>query len=338
MDSFTHIFLGGCLGQIALGKKAGRKAVLWGAIADTVPDFDIFSAFFVHPVDLLLIHRGFTHSILFACLFSLLGAVLLSRLYDKLGIAWKEWAMVLALGSFSHLFIDSLTNYGTGLFEPFSHYRVAFTTIFIADPVFTLPMMIGFIVLVLKRPPLNIKNRFAGVALTLASIYLVWTFVNKSHFESFFRKQFAAQHITIRDQVVAPSPLNNILWGTMGKVDSGYYSGYHSLCSKGDSVLFTFIPNNESMARPWNGQREFELLRRFTKGYSCISVGDDGRPYFNDLRDGVIKGWTQPIGHFTFSYPLVRYSKDTSQLIKANPWPNDGFDGLNSLWDKMWGK
>ena len=45
MDSLTHIVLGGCLGHLALGKKAGRKAVVWGAIADTIPDLDVLQAF-----------------------------------------------------------------------------------------------------------------------------------------------------------------------------------------------------------------------------------------------------------------------------------------------------
>ena len=68
MDSLTHVVLGGCLGQVVLGKKLGRKAIVWGAIADTIPDLDIFCNFFIHPVHGLLIHRGFTHSILFAFL------------------------------------------------------------------------------------------------------------------------------------------------------------------------------------------------------------------------------------------------------------------------------
>jgi inner membrane protein len=33
MDSLTHIVAGACIGEIALGKKIGRKAMLWGALA-----------------------------------------------------------------------------------------------------------------------------------------------------------------------------------------------------------------------------------------------------------------------------------------------------------------
>jgi inner membrane protein len=337
MDSFTHLFLGGCLGHVCLGKKAGRKAVWWGAVADTVPDLDIFSGFFVHPVDALLIHRGITHSILFAILFSLAGGRGLAELYKKDNIPWRSWTLLLGLGTFSHLFIDSLTNYGTGLLEPFSGLRFSFTTIFIADPFFTFPMMVAFIILVFKRPSLKLKTSFATSALILSSAYIVFTFVNKIRFESFFKKQFQEHQIPIIALRVSPAPLNNILWGTMGKTDQGYYSGYHSIFSKEDTVHFTFIPKQEHLALPWKGQHEFELLRRFTQGYSCISTGKDGVLYFNDLRDGIVKGWSSSPGGFTFSYPLVKDPKDTNHLIRASPWSRE-MNGFDSLWDKMWGK
>ncbi|MEP7321771.1 MAG: metal-dependent hydrolase [Saprospiraceae bacterium] len=338
MDSFTHVFLGGCLGHLALGKRAGRKAIWWGALADTVPDLDIFSGFFVHPVDALLIHRGFTHSILFAVLFSFVGGIGLARLYKKEKIPWDSWCLVLALGIFSHLFIDSLTNYGTGLLEPFNGLRFSYATIFIADPTFTFPLLIAFFVLIFKRPTIKIKTLFSSSALFMSSLYLVFTFFNKVHFESYFKKQFDDQHIPVLSQRVAPSPFNNILWGVMGKTDSGYYSGYHSLFSKTDTVHFIFIPGHDVLAEPWKGQHEFELLRRFTQGYSCLNTGKDGMLYFNDLRDGVVKGWVEPFEGFNFSYPLVRDQKDSMHLIKANPWSRSGFNGMQELWKKMWGK
>jgi inner membrane protein len=338
MDSFTHLFLGGCLGHVALGKRAGRKAIWWGALADTVPDLDIFSGLFVHPVDALLIHRGITHSILFAILFSLTGSLILARLYKKDKIPWRSWCLVLALGTSSHLFIDSLTNYGTGLLEPFSGLRFSYTTIFIADPSFTFPMLIAFMVLIFKQPSLRLRNIFSSCALILSGLYLVFTFFNKAHFESYFKKQFTDRHIPIWSQRVAPSPFNNIVWGVMGKTENGFYSGYHSLFSKEDTVHFTFIPDHEDLAAPFKGQHEFELLRRFTQGYSGISTGKDGIRYLNDLRDGVVRGWMDPYEGFNFSYPLVRDQKDTSHLIKANPWSRSGFDGMEELWNKMWGK
>ena len=40
MDSLTQIVLGAAVGEVALGKKVGNKAMLYGAIAGTIPDLD----------------------------------------------------------------------------------------------------------------------------------------------------------------------------------------------------------------------------------------------------------------------------------------------------------
>ena len=42
MDSLTQIVLGGAIGELIAGKRMGNKAVLWGAIAGTIPDLDVF--------------------------------------------------------------------------------------------------------------------------------------------------------------------------------------------------------------------------------------------------------------------------------------------------------
>jgi inner membrane protein len=41
MDSLTQIVLGASVGEAVAGKKIGNKAMLWGAIAGTIPDLDV---------------------------------------------------------------------------------------------------------------------------------------------------------------------------------------------------------------------------------------------------------------------------------------------------------
>lgn len=335
MDSLTHVVLGGCLGQVILGKKIGRKAIMWGAIADTIPDLDVFCNFFIHPVQGLFVHRGFTHSLLFAFLCSFILGKLLSIKYKNESAGFFEWTALMAAGLFSHLFIDSLTNYGTGLLEPFCSHRFAYTTIFIADPGFTIPMLIAFILLLFKNISHSVKQKFAAGALLVSGIYLLWTFRNRSYFESLFASQFQKQGISISDQEPTPSPLNNILWGTMGKVDSGYYSGFSSLFSTDKSIKFHFIPKNDSLAKAFEGQKEYEMLRRFAKGYSCISVLEDGLPYFHDLRFGTATGWSDTIGGFSFTYPLKLDSLNKGHLIRYSPW-RAKWEGTRGLWQKIW--
>ena len=70
MDSLTQIILGAAVGEVVLGKKIGNKAMLYGAIAGTIPDLDVLASFFTDTVSALEIHRGFTHSIFFSVLFA----------------------------------------------------------------------------------------------------------------------------------------------------------------------------------------------------------------------------------------------------------------------------
>ena len=70
MDSLTQIVLGAACGELALGKKIGNKALLFGAIGGTIPDLDVFvgSWLFNNEIDSMAFHRGFMHSIVFAIL------------------------------------------------------------------------------------------------------------------------------------------------------------------------------------------------------------------------------------------------------------------------------
>ena len=55
MDSITQIVLGAACGEIALGKKIGNKAILFGAIGGTIPDLDVLigSLYYSNEIDSL---------------------------------------------------------------------------------------------------------------------------------------------------------------------------------------------------------------------------------------------------------------------------------------------
>lgn len=68
MDSLTQIVLGAAVGEVVLGKKIGNKAILYGAIAGTIPDLDVLARSLFDPLTANELHRGPTHSILFCLL------------------------------------------------------------------------------------------------------------------------------------------------------------------------------------------------------------------------------------------------------------------------------
>ena len=91
MDSLTQIVLGAAIGELAQGKKLGNRAMIWGAIASTIPDLDVFvGKLYSNPVDELAFHRGISHSFFFAATFAYLMSVLTYWIYDK-KLYEKSW-------------------------------------------------------------------------------------------------------------------------------------------------------------------------------------------------------------------------------------------------------
>jgi len=138
MDSITHLALGACMGEAFAGKKLGKKAMLWGALAHGLPDIDFISSFWMSTPAGLLAHRGFTHSFLFCVVAALLFAPIAERLHRPNDIRLWQWVVFFGAVIFIHIFIDAFNNYGVGWFEPFSHRRISFNAIYVADPFFSI--------------------------------------------------------------------------------------------------------------------------------------------------------------------------------------------------------
>jgi len=83
MDSVTHIVLGACVGEVLMDKKAGKKALLWGALAQSIPDIDFINGAWMPLTKELMAHRGITHSFLFALLASFFLALVAKQWHKK---------------------------------------------------------------------------------------------------------------------------------------------------------------------------------------------------------------------------------------------------------------
>jgi inner membrane protein len=139
MDPITHVAAGVLIAQ------AGRErfpANTWfvplAAFAAWMPDLDNIVTFF-GPEAYMRYHRGYTHSILGATVMAWLLAWLVARFWRE---ASRGRLFILYLSCvLSHLFLDVITAYGTQLFLPFSHARIAVSAVYIVDPVFTLALI-----------------------------------------------------------------------------------------------------------------------------------------------------------------------------------------------------
>ncbi|HEY6160887.1 MAG TPA: metal-dependent hydrolase [Bacteroidia bacterium] len=309
MDSVTHLVMGATFGDALLGKKIGKPAMLWGALAASIPDIDVIFVPFFDPPFSLTIHRGFTHSVLFAVLVIPLLAYLFSKRYNR-AASFKDWSILFALGLFSHIFIDACTSYGTGWFEPFSHYRVTFNNIFVADPVYTLPLLVSTIALWIIRKDSGRRGRWQKIGLVGSTLYLGLTFANKAYVNSVFHSSLEEQQIKASRFFSTPTPLNNLLWMGVAEDSTGYHIGYFSDLDKDHHIAFHYVPKNDSLLAG-KDPAVVETLKWFSGNYYCVT-GNDSAVRFNDLRFGQFPGWVDPNAPFAFSFNLNRKGKQNA--------------------------
>lgn len=316
MDSLTHIVLGAAIGEAVLGKKIGRKAMLVGALADTIPDFDVFASPCFSDAQQLLVHRGITHSIFFVVLMSPVLGVLFSKLFKKTEVHWKSWSFLFFLGMFTHILIDSLTAYGTGWFEPFSSYRVSFNTIFVADPFYTLPFLICLLIALIAKNGTPRRIKWNKIGLWISTLYLIFTIVNKWHVHDVMKTSFDENKLVADDFVTTPTPLNNFLWMAYSHDSLGSWIGYYSVFDKSKNIPFKRIERNDSLLIPLLGDENLKLLKQFSKGHYAITKVDS-TIYFNDIRFGQIGGWDDSDPSFPLAYRLTNNTDNSMALDRG---------------------
>jgi inner membrane protein len=316
MDSLTHVVLGAAIGEAVLGKKIGRKAMLWGAVADTIPDFDVFASPCFSDAQQLLVHRGFTHSFLFIVLMSPLLGWLFSKWYKRANVDWRSWTWLFFCGMFSHVLLDSLTAYGTGWFEPFSNYRVSFNTIFVADIFYTLPFLICVVIALIAKNGSEKRRKWNRAGLWISSLYLLFTIINKMHIQDLTESKLAENHIQVEDVVTTPTPLNNFLWMSYSKDATGYWFGYHSVFDKTNDIDFYHVNKKDSLIIPFENNESVKLLKRFSKGHYIMST-NDSLVFFNDIRFGQMGGWNGPDSAFVFSFKLNKNADNSTALNRS---------------------
>ena len=334
MDSLTHTVLGICLGDAIAGKKMGKRAMLYGALANNLPDIDVVSSLWMSQADGLLAHRGFTHSIIFAVAMTPLLAVFFHRRFRNEYANLNDWLLLFGSGLFIHIFIDALTSYGTGWFEPFSHHRITFNILFVADVLYTLPFLAGAVMLIVLTKDHPRRRFWQRLAIGLNLLYLVFALRNKIIIDRDAKATFAGQGIAYTGYFTTPTPLNNFLWFVVASTNDGYYSGYRSILDTFDMPLYYFS-KNDSLLKPYSEQDDVKKLVRFADGYYALTASN-GEVILNDLRFGQVNGWTDPAGPFVFRYSLSK-NADNDLVIQRGRMEAFSRQSIRRLFSRMKG-
>src|SRR5688572_23438202 len=193
MDSLSQVALGAAVGVAVMGRRVPVwQSALWGGICGTLPDFD---AFIDHgdPVRNMTFHRAESHALFYLTLVAPLLALLPAWIHRGRNAGFGRWWLMVWLALVTHPLLDAMTIYGTQLLLPFTDYPFGVGSIFIIDPLYTLPLLIGVAAALALHSRRGLSWNAAGLALSTA--YLAWSFVAQTHVERIARDSLAAQGI-----------------------------------------------------------------------------------------------------------------------------------------------
>jgi len=331
MDSLTQIVLGAAVGEAVLGKKIGNKAMLYGAIAGTIPDLDVLASHFTDTVTALSIHRGFTHSIVFSVIFAPIFAYIVTR-YETYK-HFKNWCWLFFFAFITHPILDAHTTWGTQLFWPLD-IRLDFKTIFVIDPLYTLPFL-GFLILTMFQKRTSKKRQlYNKLGLIISTAYLALTFALKGLAFHQFVAALKSQKINYLQIDTRPAPLNTILWSANIETEDAYLLGYYSFFDT-KPIAFESYPKNHQLLGDLANEAPVKKMIAMTEGWYTITE-INGNLYFNDLRFGLFNLEPQSQS-FVFQYKIAIDQDGKVQFFEAPKDTSDGAKLLAALWTRMKG-
>lgn len=318
MDSFTQIAIGCATAELVAGKQLKNKTFLYGSIIGTIPDLDVIVGKFMSTVDGVAIHRGLSHSLLFfVFLAPILGFIVFK--IEKGKIDYKTATSLAFWCLLTHVILDTFTSWGTQVLWPLDT-KFAFKTIFVIDPLYTIPLAICLIY-VFKSKNYFQRKKYLKIGLLLSSAYLLLTCVLKLAAVNQFEKALSQQNIAAQELIVKPTAFNTILWNANIATSDGYFLGDYSFFDS-QSISFTFYERDSVLEKKLEQVTDFEKLKHISEGWYTISE-DEGILYFNDLRFGLLNTNPQK-PQFAFSYAFVM---DKEQKLVAKEVPKAKRDG-----------
>jgi inner membrane protein len=332
MDSLSQLALGAAVGVAVMGRRtAVWKAALWGGVCGTLPDLDALLDF-GDAVKNMTYHRAESHGLFYLTLISPLIAWIVSRIHGEAAL-FKRWWLALWLALFTHPLLDTFTIYGTQILQPFSELPYGIGSIFIIDPLYTLPLLIGVIAALVSRGK---GLRWNAVGLAFSTSYLMWGVLVQAHVLNIAKTSLAARGIVsekIGEKMFAtPAPFNTILWRVVVMRENGFEEGFYSLLDRERTIRFDAFPHDKTL---FDSTKNFWAVQRmawFTRGFFAMNERG-GKAILSDLRMG-----QEP--NYVFSFVVAeRQSPTFAEVVPSIGVGSRGApgEGLAWVWTRLKG-
>lgn len=301
MDSLTQFVLGATIGSLTLGTTISpRRAAILGGLVATLPDLDVLLPA-ADPIEAFVTHRGFSHSVIVHTLVTPVFGLLVERIDSRLAARrWLTWGMIW-LALVTHALLDSFTTYGTRILWPLSDTAFSWSSIFIIDPLYTLPLLVAVVMALADR---RSARRAAGIALVLSTVYLGWTLVAERIAAIKVASALQAAGIVPERLMMIPMPFNSLLWRGLVINGDTYVNVYRSILDREAAAPVFVHSRGPGVPIPAGAEGAVAAVATFTGGFHGFERVDDGL-VLSDLRLGV------PPNH-VFSFRIARFEGEAA--------------------------
>lgn len=329
MDSVTQLLLGAAVGEAALGRKVGHKAIAWGAVCGTLPDLDVFIPLGDAVRDFTY-HRGPSHSLFVLAALTPLIVWLIRKLHPGAAAHRTGWYALVYLVFATHVLLDSFTVYGTQIFWPLVSTPMTWSTIFIIDPAYTVPLLLGVTAaLAARRQAWGYRANAAGLA--LSSLYLAWSLGAKLYVEDVARDALAGQGIEAERLLTTPTPFNTVLWRAVAvAADGDYYEGYYSLFDRGAPIPWQQHDSAPELLAGIADEWAVQRLQWFTKGFYRVDREGDAI-VITDLRMGLEPDYAFSFKVGEISNPHAVAEHPPQRVRRERP-----LEAVRWVWTRIW--
>jgi len=328
MDSLSQLALGAAVGMATMGRRTALwKAALWGGVCGTLPDLD---AFIDHgdPIRDMTFHRAESHALFWLTLAAPLLAAAIARLHGEWTL-FRRWWLAVWLVLVTHPLLDWMTVYGTQLALPFTDRPFALGSLFIIDPLYTVPLLVGVIAALILRNTRGLRWNHVGLA--LSTLYLAWSVGAQQQVRAVAQASLSQQGITAERLLVTPTAFNTVLWRVLAVSGDTYHEGFYSLLDDTPRIDFDAFPRGTALYEATRDHWHVARMAWFTHGFFRMTQhGDELR--LTDLRMG-----QEPT--YSFTFVVARHGSDwrpvTPVLVGMRP---DIERGLSWLWRRLQGE
>lgn len=290
MDPVTHMLVGAVVGQVVAGRTVGfGPAATWGAIAAELPDIDTLVSGFGGngPLDMLVHHRGVTHSLWFGPVVGAIGGYLLPWSAHEPGTRPWHWTLLLTAALLSHPLLDLCTHYGTQLMAPFSDRRFALPALPIIDVGFTAILVVGLVcaAIFLWRHKPRKAVASSWITLAAATSYLLYGLYLNAAAVTYARKDLVTQGANVAIVYAFPTLLQLHYRRVVARTATEDWVGFVSM-ARPCPIVWDHRPRQETdTVLALRASQEGRVFEWFATGLTS-AYADSRRVFLNDLRYG----------------------------------------------------